>query len=150
MTGYGQSANEGAAQDLWRRTLQQIPSLYGRLVYLASLRHPNTDRYEHHGFAARFGEEKADRVLRSNHEEVFQDWLSLSVREKKDDLNTYLSSIDDNKRLVVETWLKIMPFRNLLPGAARGVEGDLFLVDFRVLLELLRSEYGAAEPDRGA
>ena len=100
--------------------------------------------------AARFGEEQADRVLRWNHEAVFQDWLSLSVREKKNDLDTYLSSIDDNKRLVVETWLRIMTFRNLLPGAARGVEADLFVADFRVLLELLRSEYGAAEPDLGA
>jgi hypothetical protein len=150
MTGHGQPANDLAAADLWRRTLEQVPSAYGRLVYLASLRNPNTNRYEHHGFAARFGEEQAERVLRSNHEEIFQDWLALGVREKKDDLDTYLSSIDDNKRLVVETWLKIMPFRNLQPGAARGVEADLFLADFRVLLELLRSEYGAAEPDRGA
>ncbi len=150
MTGYGQPANDLAASDLWRRTLQQVPSMYGQLVYLASLRNHNTNRYEHHGLAARFGEEQADRVLRSNHEAVFQDWLSLSVREKKNDLDTYLSSIDDNKRLVVETWLRIMTFRNLLPGVARGVEADLFVADFRVLLQLLRSEYGAAEPDLGA
>ena len=150
MKEYQQSANDPAAEDLWRRTLLQVPSVYGRLVYLASLRNPNTNRYEHHGFAARFGEEQADRVLRRNHEDIFRDWLSLGVRETKGDLDDYLSSIEDNKRLVIETWLKIMPFRNLQPGAARGVEGDLFLADFRVLLELLRSEYGAAEPDRGA
>src|SRR5947209_7527060 len=144
------SADERAAADLWQRTLGQLPSVYGRMVYLASLRNANSDRYEHHGLAARFSPQQSDTVLRASHEQVFQDWLALSVREQKADLDLYLSSLDDNKQLVVETWLKIMPFQNLLPARARGVEADLFLADFRVLLELLRNEYRAAGPDRGA
>jgi hypothetical protein len=144
------AADERAAEDLWRRTLAQIPSIYGRMVYLASLRNENTDRYEHHGLAARFSADQADRVLRDSHEEVFQEWLALSVREQKGDIDLYLSSIDDDKHLVIETWLKILPFQNLPPGRVRGVEADLFLTDFRVLLELLRTEYRAAGPDRGA
>jgi hypothetical protein len=142
--------DERAAVDLWERTLQQLPSTYGRMVYLASLRSANSERYEHHGLAMRFSPERADTVLRASHEQVFQDWLALSVREQKADIDLYLSSLDDNKQLVVETWLKIMPFHNLPPGRARGVEADLFLADFRVLLELLRNEYRAAVPDRGA
>ena len=46
----------GAASDLWRHTLSQIPSVFGRLVYLSSLRNPNTDSYEHHGFSQMFGD----------------------------------------------------------------------------------------------
>jgi hypothetical protein len=33
---------------LWRRTLSQIPSQFGRIAWLASLRNPNTGVYEHH------------------------------------------------------------------------------------------------------
>jgi len=144
------SADEPAAADLWKRTLRQLPSTYGRMVYLASLRDANSDRYEHHGLAARFSPEQADAVLRASHEQVFQDWLALSVRDQKADIDLYLSSLDDDKQLVIETWLKIMPFQNLPPARALGVEADLFISDFRVLLELLRGEYRAAVPDRGA
>ena len=144
------SMTSQAAADLWARTLDQIPSLYGRMVYLASLRNANSGTYEHHGLAARFNEAEANDVLRGSHEQVFQQWLAAGLREQKADLDRYLSSLDDNKRLVTETWLRIMPFRNLLPDSARGVEADLYASDFRILLELLKSEYGAVEPDRGA
>src|SRR5216683_4844157 len=38
----------GAANDLWRHTLSQIPAVFGRMVYLAGLRN-GRGRYEHHG-----------------------------------------------------------------------------------------------------
>ena len=45
----------GAAADLWRNTLSQIPTLFGRLVYLSSLRDSNSGAYEHYGLAKVFG-----------------------------------------------------------------------------------------------
>ena len=54
------SADDRAAADLWQRTLRQLPSTYGRMVYLASLRNANSDQYEHHGLAARFSAAQAD------------------------------------------------------------------------------------------
>ncbi len=33
-----QVLERGAASDLWRHTLSQIPTVFGRLVYLSSLR----------------------------------------------------------------------------------------------------------------
>ena len=49
--GSVQGFERGAAADVWRHTLSQIPYLYGRLAYLGSLRNANTGRYEHHGLA---------------------------------------------------------------------------------------------------
>jgi hypothetical protein len=143
-------ATQRAIDDLWRRTLDSVPTLYGRLVYLASLRNPNTSRYEHHGLAARFGDDVADRVLRSSHEEVFQEWLAAGLHKQKADLDCYLGSLDDSRRLIVETWMRVCPYKSLAPASARAVENDLFHADFRFLLEALRNEYGAVEPDRGA
>lgn len=150
MRGGYDRGGDPAAADLWHRTLSQIPSVYGRLVYMGSLRDGNTDRYAHHGLAMRYSEDEADRVLRKSHSQLFQDWLAMPLREQKQDMDGYLSSLNDDKRLVVETWLRVMPYRTVVPASARAVETDLFLSDFRILLELLRSEYGADAPDRGA
>ncbi len=56
--------DRSAASDLWRNTLSQIPTVYGRLVYLASLRNPNTGHYGHHGLSLVFGEDEANRALK--------------------------------------------------------------------------------------
>ena len=53
----------GAASDVWRNTLTQIPSIFGRLVYLAGLIDPNSGQYRHHGLAHYFNEEEADAAL---------------------------------------------------------------------------------------
>ena len=74
----------GAAPDLWRHTLSQIPSLFGRLVYLSSLRDNNTGTYEHFGLAQAFGEGEAARVLGESHLNGFSQWLCLrghAIRE---------------------------------------------------------------------
>ncbi len=56
----------GAAADLWQRTLAQIPTLFGRLVYLCSLREQNTGRYEHFGLAQMF-EQVVEGVIERGH-----------------------------------------------------------------------------------
>jgi hypothetical protein len=140
----------GAAADLWRHTLSQIPSVFGRLVYLSSLRNPNTDTYEHHGFALMFGQEEADRTLRRSHAQTFAEWLCYTLEQQKADLELYLSALGNNKRAVLDAWLRLTPYRNLIPGSARRAERELYLHDLEVLLELLKNECGAAGPDPDA
>lgn len=139
----------GPAVDLWRRTLSQIPSMFGRLVYLSALRNANTGRYEHHGLAAHYGDEESDRVLRESHLKSFLDWISYPIEEQKADLDLYFSSLDGPRRSVIETWSRMPPYRSFVPASARDVERHLFLADLDVLLELLRNEYGVvlADPD---
>jgi hypothetical protein len=56
----------------------------------------------------------------------------------------------DERAAVVDTWLRLNPYRNLMPLSARATEQELFLVDFKALLEILRNAYGVAVPDRDA
>jgi hypothetical protein len=139
-----------AVSDLWRNTLSQIPSVFGRLVYLAALRDTNSGCYEHHGLALVFGVEEADRALRRTHIQTFSEWVCFNLEQQKADLDLYLSALMDDRNRIIETWLRLEPFRTLLPSSATKAESELYLCDFRVLLELLRSEHGVAALDRDA
>ena len=142
--------DRGAASDLWRHTLSQIPSVFGRLVYLSSLRNPNFDTYEHHGFALMFGEDESHRTLRQSHCQAFAEWLSYTLEQQKADLDLYLSVLGNNKRSIIEAWLRLTPYRHLIPSTVRKAEKQLYMEDLETLLKLLKNEYGASVPDPDA
>jgi hypothetical protein len=145
----GVAFDRSAAADLWRNTVSQIPSVFGRLVYLASLRNVNNGSYEHHGLALVFGEEDANKALKNSHNAVFAEWISFNIEQQKADLDLYISGLFEDKRVVVENWIRLAPYRNLPPASVRGMERRLYLADFTALLELLRAANGveAADPD---
>ncbi len=136
------------ATDLWRHTLARVPTLFGRLVYLASLRNLNSGLYEHGGLAQMFGDEQASETLRRSHLQVFQDWLCLNLEQQKADLQEYLGELPGPPAAVLREWLQLAPYRNLVPAAAQDVERQLYLSDLETLLTVLRHEYGAVSPDR--
>src|ERR1700736_6447725 len=119
-------ADETPAAELWQRTLSQVPSVFGRLVYLASLRNPNTGAYEHFGFAQRVGERDSGQTIKRSHINVFSDWLCFSLEQQKEDLERYLDALGGDKRTVVANWLEWPPFMNWIPVQTRPVERELF------------------------
>jgi hypothetical protein len=142
--------DRSAASDLWRNTLSQIPTVFGRLVYLASLRNPNNGGYEHHGLGLVFGEDEANRALKDSHSAVFAEWLTFNLEQQKADLDLYLAGLFEDKRLVVETWVRLAPYQNLIPASIRGVERRLYSNDLAALMELFRNVHAVAAPDPDA
>ncbi len=145
-----ESLERDAGSNLWRNTLSQIPSVYGRLVYLSSLRDANSARYTHHGLALVFGEDEANRALRKSHNHAFAEWLAFGIEQQKADLDLYISGLFQSKKSVLEAWITLAPYRYLIPNSAKSVERRLYLTDLQALLELLRNEFGAGVPDRDA
>jgi len=133
--------DETPAAELWRRTLVQIPSMFGRLVYLASLRDPNTGQYQHFGFAQRFNDREADRTLRRSHQNVFSDWLCFSLEKQKEDLEVYLEAFGTDKVTIIANWLEWPPFMNWIPIQTREAERELFRTDLETVLEIVRRDY---------
>jgi len=119
-------------------------------VYLSSLRNANNDRYEHHGLALIFGEDEANRALKKAHGRTFAEWLSFNLQQQKSDLDLYIAGLNEDKRTVIESWLKLAPYRSLIPSKVRGVERRLYTTDLITLLELLKSESGVSGPDPDA
>jgi hypothetical protein len=129
-----------AAEDVWERTVTQIPTRFGRIAYLASLRNENSGRYQHFGLARIYSDQEADRVLRLCHREVFSEWLNFSLPEQRCDLEAYLNSIEEDRKTVLATWLDLNSYRNLLPADATAAERRLYLSDLELILDLLRNE----------
>ena len=142
--------DRSAAADLWRNTLSQIPTTFGRLIYLASLRDQNTGTYQHHGLAQLFGPQETDETLRQSHTQTFSEWLCFNLEHQKEDLEGYLDELHEDKKTILTTWIRLSPYRNFVPVTAREVERNLFNTDLETVLELLRFDYAVASPDLDA
>ena len=125
----------GSAADLWRKTLSRIPTYFGRLVLVASLRDPLTGRYSHSPLNQLVGGEVTDRTLCHSHHEIFSEWLGFTLARQKADLDDYLAASQAS--------LELAPYRDLVPHSAHKVERQLYLTDLETLLELCRFERAA-------
>ena len=131
---------ERAMEDVWERTLSQIPTTFGKVAHLASLRNENSGQYEHFGLAQLYSDEEADRVLGLSHHQVFREWLNFPLEKQRQDLEVYLASLKGEREKVLETWLTLTPYRNLLPVGALEAERLLYISDLELILELMRNE----------
>jgi hypothetical protein len=127
-----------ATADLFKNTLSRIPTLFGRLAYLASLRDSNSGIYRHHGLASIFGREESRRALSQSHQAVFQEWLKLPLAEKKEDLSAYFQDLEDPLPIVLDNWTTMRAPRSYMPASARESERELFCTEFDVLLEVFK------------
>ncbi len=144
----GSAFDRSPVSDLWRNTLSRIPTTFGRLVFLSTLRDSNTGIYTHYGFAQRVGDETAHEALRQSHFECFSEWLAFSLEAQQSDLDQYLSGIDGDRKTILDNWIRTKPYRNLIPASALDMERKLYLSDLETLLELLTAAHGVASLDR--
>jgi hypothetical protein len=133
-----------ALADLWKHTLSQIPSVYGRLVYLASLRDPNSGAYRHHGLSAAFGREQSTYALRKSHEQAFLEWLTMPLNAKNADFRMYLQNAgsEESPRAVVTYLARGARSATQAPDAAGPAQRRQFQLEVEILLELIKNESG--------
>jgi hypothetical protein len=152
LRGRANTTETDGTEALWIRDLSQIETSYGRLVYLAGLRNPDTGRYEHYGSTAGSPSNLiASRTLKRIHETIFKEWVSHSLERKKADVESYIASLDQvDQAELIDAWLRLTPYKNLVPASIQGPERQRHVSDFEAILGLLRNVYGVAAPDRDA
>jgi len=147
--GPDRRSTQEPAGDLWRHTLARIPTMFGRVLYLASLRNQTSGVYEHPGLAQMVGDEEAGETLRRSHARVFQDWLCLTLEQQQADVQEYLAETPNPAALLAD-WVASARYQSWAPSTAQDVERRLFAGDLETVFALLKREYGGASPDPGS
>lgn len=138
---------QGIQSTRWVRDLFQVGTTYGRLVYLANLRDPDSGRYEHFGVDSSEAP-SANISLKLLHEAIFRQWVEFPLELKMQDIEVYIAGIDRaDYRELVDAWLRLTPYKNLVPASIQGPERQKHISDFEAILGLLKNVYGVSSPN---
>ena len=130
--------NRHIVHDFAVTTLAAIPSFYGRLAYLASLRDLSTGCYDHAGLSALYPAEAIQQALKKCHEELFQRVLETPLALQEDDLRSCLAGMDGPLDATVTHWRQMEAYRVLMPEDSPDYLKELFCSNLRALLEILQ------------
>ena len=108
------------------------PSVFSRILLLASFRSSTTGRYES-GLAASFQAPDVEQSLARLHLEVFRTWLMHSVRRQAADITTYLNQCSEMKDI---RQLGAMGERSI-PTGAKPMEIEFFLMELKIVQVLV-------------
>jgi len=124
-------------EDVWTKTLRGVPSEFGKLVYLASIRDPNSGIYHHYGLEQLYSQEQCHEALHRSHVEVLYRWLEKSLEEQKEDLEYYLRGVEGQLPDILQNWEVMQPYLGYPPAGINEAARLWFLSDLRIILALL-------------
>jgi hypothetical protein len=126
-------------EDFSSQTLAAIPTDFGRLYYVSSLKDADSGRYEHDGLKSLYPENAVQAGLSHCHEELFSRILETPLREQERDLHACLGSAGDKFRDVVENWRETRYFKEMCPEGLPDYLHDLFCSNMGALLAIFSS-----------
>jgi hypothetical protein len=124
-------------RDFTATTLAAIPNVFGRLIYIASLRDLSSGCYEHSGLAAVYSPDAVQEALKISHQEIFSRVLEMPLSLQEQDLTECLDNMPGSVRETVPHWRHLESYRILPPEDAPDYLRELFFSNLRVLLEIL-------------
>ena len=134
--------NKRVIEDFTTRTLASIPTEFGRLCYLSSLRDSSAGgRYVHDGLAAVFPEAAVQESLEFCHREMFGRILESPLERQEWDLRGYLADAGGDFWETLQQWREAGPYRWLGPEGAPVYLRELFNSNVRTLLDVLAAEH---------
>jgi hypothetical protein len=121
-------------EDFTSRTLAAIPSDFGRLYYVSSLKDRDTGRYQHDGLMNLYSEPSVQAALVHCHEELFSRILETPLSHQERDLRNCLGVAGDQFWAVVQSWRESRYFRNMCPEGLPDYLSELFCSNMNALL----------------
>jgi hypothetical protein len=125
-------------QDISASLLAPLPSLYQRLLHLASFRDRATGRYENDRLAGLYPGPAVQEALARCHEEILERILETPLEFQEKDLRQCLESLPGGFSGELENWQKPDFESRLLPEQTPEYLKQLFRSNLRVLLQVLQ------------
>jgi hypothetical protein len=126
-------------EDFSSRTLTAIPSDYGRLHYISSLRNSKSGQYEHEGLTSLYPASAVQAALAHCHEELFARILETPLQVQEGDLRACLGAAGEQFWDVVENWRELRSFEKMCPEGLPGYLNELFCSNMNALLAVFSS-----------
>jgi hypothetical protein len=123
-------------EDFSSQTLAAIPSDFGRLYYVSSLKDSDSGRYEHEGLMSLYPENAVQAALSHCHEELFSRILESPLSEQAQDLRECLETAGDRYWDVIESWRENSYFQGMCPEGLPDYLHDLFCSNMGALLAI--------------
>ncbi len=133
-------------EDFTSRTLAVIPSDFGRLCYVSSLKDSLTGRYQHDGLMDVYSEDSVQEALGQCHEELFSRILETPLPEQERDLRKCFDMNSDRLSSFVDGWLKDKSFQVMCPEGLPTYLKDLFCSNLAALLAICSSQRVTVDP----
>lgn len=127
-------------EDFSTRTLAAIPSEFGRLIYLASLRDLGSGRYSHAGLEALYPAADVQETLSKAHREICESILETPLAGQEKDLTFCLRGFEAESAEVVGNWRELESYRALLPFGLPGYIRNLFCSNIETLLSIFEED----------
>ncbi len=123
--------------DFTSNTLVAIPSDFGRLVHIATLRDLISGQYKHEGLEALYSAPAVHEALLYCHEEIFQKILETPLERQEVLLRGWFAGLEGESSEIAGRWLELEVYRMLVPLGTPEYLRDLFFSNFHLLLNLL-------------
>ena len=124
--------------------ISKIPTSFGKLTLLASLRDENTGHYTDTLAALVYGK-RLGAILEQRHRELFLAWLGLDLSTQTTQVEQYITVDGENQYSLNEQWIQQRLYEKLIPPAAREVERKLFVSNLVTILLLLEGRLRSGE-----
>ena len=131
-------------RDFTATTLTAIPNVFGRLMYIASLRDLSSGRYEHSGLAVVYPPEAVQDALKYCHQEIFSRILEMPLSVQQQDLGECLENMPGQVATTIAHWRRLESYRILPPEDSPDYLRELFFSNLRALLEILELQSSMA------
>ena len=134
-------------EDLTARTLAGIPTEFGKLLYLSSLRDISTGDYVHEGLVARYSREAVQQALGYCHQELFLRVLEMPLEQQEWDLRACLEGMEGEFWGKLRRWRESEFYRLLIPSDSPEYLREIFLANVGALLDVVLEERSKRNPN---
>jgi hypothetical protein len=135
-------------EDVTALTLAAIPSEFGKLLYLSSLRDLATGDYVHEGLAARYSQQAVQQALGYCHEELFLRVLEMPLEQQECDLRACIEGMEGEFWGKLRRWRETEFYRLMIPSDSPSYLREIFLANVGAVLDVVLEE--RAKRDRDA